>query len=67
MTITIKSKTSDDKNTIVSLEWEKQGLYYVRVYEKVVEWWRTHESQPYLLESKATKTYYRYVGKYINK
>ena len=68
MTITFKTKTSSDGKTIVALEWEKQGLFYIRVYENmnIFDWKQTHESRPYLLESEATKAYYRYKNKYIS-
>ncbi len=64
MTITI----AVERNTAteVTMEWEKNGCFYSRVYENWGgEWHQTHESNPYKDEAKAKASYKRFVRKYI--
>ena len=52
----------------VTLEWEKPGVIYARVYENYGgNWYQTHESRPYSVsnEDKATAAYKRFVKRYI--
>lgn len=50
----------------VTLEWEKTGCFYARVYENWGgEWHQTHESNPYSIKEDAMKSYKRFVKRYI--
>ena len=64
MTITIA--VAKNPATEVTLEWEKYGTFYARVYENWGgEWHKTHESRPYKLEEDARRSYRRFVRRYF--
>ena len=64
MTITIA--TERNAAAEATLEWEKPGVLYARVYENWGgEWRKTHESNPYKDEEKAKASYKRFVKRYI--
>lgn len=66
--MTIIIEIEKNPATEVTLEWEKPGVIYTRVYENCGgEWHQTHESKPYSVnaEDKARATYKRYVKKYV--
>jgi hypothetical protein len=64
MTITIAVERNPA--TEVTIEWEKFGFFYARVYENWGgEWHQTHESNPYKDEEKAKASYKRFVKRYI--
>lgn len=64
--MTIIMATEENAATKVSMEWEKFGCFYARVYENWGgEWHQTHESNPYKDETKAKASYKRFVKRYI--
>ncbi len=64
MTVTIAYERNP--TTKVTLEWEKFGAFYARVYENWgEEWHQTHESNSYSIKEDAMKSYKRFVKRYI--
>lgn len=66
MTITLA--TEKNPSTAATLEWEKPGVLYARVYEKWGdEWHKTHESLPYSVinERNAKASWKRFVKRYV--
>lgn len=66
MTITIAKERNAAAEA--TLEWEKPGVLYARVYENWGgEWHQTHESRPYPVsaENNARAAYRRFAKRYV--